>query len=947
MSVELYIFPQFYNSNFAPSTIIPSEWCPDGLSFLTIGAPNLNSNSDSNPLGFAVLNQPPNTYNTWYMMKTSGGAYGVGSYPTLNGWGTNFFLTFNANGSSGIYMKLSGLTVGVSYDFNLVLDTLVFNAQSTFKIFTYNSQGTQNSFVSSNQFAYNINTTFICNDTEQIIGIQYHSIGATNNGLLTEVSVMETVVPPPVAADYVSDGQVILDLYEDEDIPLVLSVDDFTNAAEKVQSYSKTFSLPGTKRNNLILKNEFEITSTTNSYYNTSYDFNPLRKTEITLRQDGYIIFEGFLKLDSVKSDNGQITYSVNLFSKVIALADRLKGLKLSDLDFSELQHEYKKSTIKSTWYSSGLNLSNPLPLNSFAGNVGALNTTVLKYPMVDWGHQLTNAAGLGDPSANLGYPEATSLQQLFRPFIRLKYILQNILRDAQFTYTSAFIDSADFSNQFMDFNWGNDNSPILEGIGSATSHFYGSTSINPQPVNNFATTTWGSLRLMQYNYNAYVSNLPADYNASTGVFTSTKPNQQVSVSFAFRILNLPTIYGDLNMNYRWVKNEGLASEEVQDYRPTEFIGSNLFYDYNGSVSFLLQTGDTLAPQFQLDQFVGTIEQSNGNPNNNSANSTVVWSLSLSPVVSGSLLNTLRGEMGQWEFLSVILKMNNLITMPNPQNPNNIIIQPYSDYFPSIGSGGGSVSSESRGISLDWTNKVDAKTMISKALVNNKRTTLWKYTEDENDYVFKFYKDQFFGFLYGSNTENEDQYNILEGQEVIEAKGVAATLIKSYDDLWPQLVFPAIYKVNDDLTTSAFDNKPRILYDNGQYAMFANDGNTVFIPSQNGDFGENLQILYRMTTFSSYPPTNSSNDLNFGTCQVLNTNNNTINTLCNRFWSQYYDELYNSDTRKVSLKIDLNAADISLFTFNQIVMIKNRAYRVNKIEYKPNTLAKVELILIP
>ena len=36
-----------------------------------------------------------------------------------------------------------------------------------------------------------------------------------------------------------SNGSVICDLYEDEDIPLTLSVDNFKNVAEKVQSYSK------------------------------------------------------------------------------------------------------------------------------------------------------------------------------------------------------------------------------------------------------------------------------------------------------------------------------------------------------------------------------------------------------------------------------------------------------------------------------------------------------------------------------------------------------------------------------------------------------------------------------------------------------------------------------------------------------------------------------------
>ena len=47
-----------------------------------------------------------------------------------------------------------------------------------------------------------------------------------------------------------SDGQVICDQYAEENIPLTLSIDDFKNVAEKIQSYSKDFNLPNTKRNN-------------------------------------------------------------------------------------------------------------------------------------------------------------------------------------------------------------------------------------------------------------------------------------------------------------------------------------------------------------------------------------------------------------------------------------------------------------------------------------------------------------------------------------------------------------------------------------------------------------------------------------------------------------------------------------------------------------------------
>ena len=49
----------------------------------------------------------------------------------------------------------------------------------------------------------------------------------------------------------------------------------------------------------------------------------------------------------------------------------------------------------------------------------------------------------------------------------------------------------------------------------------------------------------------------------------------------------------------------------------------------------------------------------------------------------------------------------------------------------------------------------------------------------------------------------------------------------------------------------------------------------------------------------------------------------------------------------MTIKINLTPADINTFKFNQKVMIKNRLFRVNKIDYKPNDLSNVEFILIP
>ena len=73
----------------------------------------------------------------------------------------------------------------------------------------------------------------------------------------------------------------------------------------------------------------------------------------------------------------------------------------------------------------------------------------------------------------------------------------------------------------------------------------------------------------------------------------------------------------------------------------------------------------------------------------------------------------------------------------------------------------------------------------------------------------------------------------------------------------------------------------------------------------------------------------------------------TPNNLFNLYWLPYYSELYNPNTRTMIIKVNLSPADINTFKFNDTVFIKNRVFRVNRIDYKPNDLATVEFILIP
>ena len=98
---------------------------------------------------------------------------------------------------------------------------------------------------------------------------------------------------------------------------------------------------------------------------------------------------------------------------------------------------------------------------------------------------------------------------------------------------------------------------------------------------------------------------------------------------------------------------------------------------------------------------------------------------------------------------------------------------------------------------------------------------------------------------------------------------------------------------------------------------------------------------------SLIPSTSAGLDFHFGECQLIQgVGDPTANNLYNLYWSDYYNELYNPNTRTMTIKVNLSPADINTFKFNDTVYIKNRIFRVNKIDYKPNSLATVEFILI-
>ena len=923
MSTQLILYPQTYEGQYssisAPSTI---EYIVNGINFTGLNSTSLHNTTAVNPSQDAIDNLPPAILGDWYRFTTTGGSWGAVTAPQVTG--TSLLLGYNAatTGQTGIYQKISGLVVGAVYDVvinlsNTPAETLSFEMYNGTILYHQQPLSTASG---------TINTTFTAQSSNDIFLISYEA--TTSTLTVKDISIKQSPTSPSLVYSELQDGQVICDLYQEEDIPLTLSIDDFKNVAEQVKSYSKDFNLPATKRNNQIFNNMFEVTRSDDGLI-----FNPYVKTKCVLKQDGFILFEGYLRLIDVKDKEGEISYNVNLYSDVIALADVLKDKTFSELDFTELDHDYNKTSIKKSWEvigaGDGLPLLNPLPITSFAYDAvtGVNNTQVLKYPFIDWGHQfLVGGSGTGS-GATAGNPELTNLEQAFRPCIQLKYLINKIFAASGFNWTSSFFDSTDFGKLFMDFNWGEGNVPV-------TFSTTGQSLVKSTTADNFAGTSYSNI-LMPDDWwggtNPWDAN--SGFDDSTGVFTAITDNTIYAIFYEVQLY----FTAATDVTIEWVSStDGVISQT------THSGSTGITWFYQGWVVTTLNAGDTLFCRFKATH-ASRVKQNNTGGQGGS----YVGYISADNISTGILLQTLRGELGQWDFLKGIMTMFNLISMVDENNPNNILIEPYSDIFinnTNCSTTTGAVTLACRSIQHDWTEKIDASEMELKPLTDLNKNTIFKFVEDEDDYAFNVYKKSTSGHLYGSKEIDASAFTLLEGTKEIVAEPFAATVSKPLMSQFAEFVVPSLYAMSDDGTTEGFDNSPRIFYNNGEIST----GASFYIPDQNTLSSENQTNFLQFSHLSDVPTIVGSRDFLFESQQLFSgLGNSPTDNLYSTYWQPYFNELYNADTRTMTLKVNLSPSDVAAFKFYDTVFIKNRVFRVNKIEYKPNDLATVEFILIP
>ena len=962
MSVQLEILPQNYSGFAATYYPFGNEMVADGETFLSS---TFNGNGDNNTTVFAssIASGPLSTIQTglqnlvidftnlntyigageWMTaMNTAstGVTPGSGAFPVGGGQQLYFKGPDSGNNDPNmtcVMQRLDGITIGLDYTITLKVGDVASaavpaNNKIWFGMMAGNAQVFNNTLGMSGGPLPTTPITWLQNPISPLVANQTYTtqFTAQSENDIVVVAVQldsdSTIGIDQVSVIYsyggeiesVFSGAVICDLYEDEDIPLTLSIDDFKNVAEKVQSYSKAFNLPSTKRNSQIFDNIFEVTRSAHN----NISFNPYIKTQCRLKEDGFVLFEGYLRLIDVQDKNGEISYNVNLYSEAIALADILKERTFADLDFNELAHNYTITDIAASWGVSGITYTN-------AATSGYRDADTLKYPFVDWEHNYTIYT-----TGGVDYPRVNTLQSTFRPFIQLSYLIKQIFNQPAFPfeYTSDFFDTDDFKNLYMDFNWGDGTVPLtFDNSGGLSMRIGFSLTGSYQTIisQELSDASWILLNP------GTTLNSNIGYDDSTGVFTAVADNQTYNITYNFLMSGGTVLH---QYSAKWVHTDASGNENPLG----EVIGQLAFYPYSGSFAVTLQTGETLELKAKEDVGSITVYQNwTGIPTANIYYlNTVTVSSNATSGTSASLLQTLRGELNQWDFLKGLVTMFNLIMIPDKSNPSNLLIEPYADVFVKNTSG---LTLSARSIAHDWTEKISLEQMKLSPLSNLNQNTIFKFVEDDDDYAFKIYKDSVQGHLYGSKLYDASGFTILEGEKEIVAEPFAATVCKALMTQFPSLITPSIYSYDpSDGTSSSFDNSPRIMYNNGTVY------DTYRVSAQNGVAATTKYEYLLFSHLKVVAPAPTPRDFHFGECQLFpGVGSSPTDNLFNTYWLPYFGELYHSDTRTMTIKVDLKASDITTFNMYDTVFVKNRQFRVNKIDYKPGDLSTVEFILIP
>ncbi len=133
-----------------------------------------------------------------------------------------------------------------------------------------------------------------------------------------------------------------IDINESFSTLLTMAIDDIKDFGAKNTTFSKTIILPGTKNNNKIFGNIFEVN--VRSAYDPASDnignnFNPAVAADAIIFADNMQVFKGIFRVLEIIVEDGFIEYECAVFGELGGFVSALANKKIEDLDSVNYVH--------------------------------------------------------------------------------------------------------------------------------------------------------------------------------------------------------------------------------------------------------------------------------------------------------------------------------------------------------------------------------------------------------------------------------------------------------------------------------------------------------------------------------------------------------------------------------------------------------------------------------
>jgi len=185
---------------------------------------------------------------------------------------------------------------------------------------------------------------------------------------------------------------------------LTMSIDDIKDFGAKNTMFSKTIIIPGTKNNNVIFGNIFNINSA-NDYNpavsNSGINFNAAISAQAIIFADNLQVFKGIFRILEIVVIDGFIEFECAVFGELGGFVSALGNNKLEALDMGIANQTYNETTISGSW-------------NTIAGSG-------VYYPLIDYGQSST---------AKVDFDFKT-----FRPALYVKEYLTKMVEASGYTW--------------------------------------------------------------------------------------------------------------------------------------------------------------------------------------------------------------------------------------------------------------------------------------------------------------------------------------------------------------------------------------------------------------------------------------------------------------------------------------------------------------------------------